>query len=463
MRHTVIWAIIAGIVADRCELDPVIRRDCGLDAKGNDNIVEKSECEDHGCCWDTKTYERPTPWCFYPQNYDFTEPINFASSDSNNATENDIEPTFIIEEVVIEAKRAIPAKPSVLQAIKTKPSKESTKPVIMSLKTKKEPVDNTPVSHTDLVKSYRKKTCQQLSETKSLNETMKELTMTRMKCDTVDFTNFDADSDPHLNKDTSEGMKVLIEKYKEAAAEKTNKKPETQPKKNPLVGNNPGGIYSVLDERFEDDLGGISETEKMILKNPLMAQMMPEKVKKIRVKTNGCKNLKKKIAPEYQKKSGFSMQQRVALTNACGSVPTRETMNSLLRQMGLVKVAQAVTKDNWRLPNKKIEYDLIDWNVMEYCLAKIDQLSEDFNCYDKSDSIFDYDTCTKRGKLDSLSKKQFLNINSGCIYYDQKCFYCKQAIDNQKENKIVVNSVHDEDGECAVPSDMKKTCKVMYH
>ena len=45
---------------------------------------------------------------------------------------------------------------------------------------------------------------------------------------------------------------------------------------------------------------------------------------------------------------------------------------------------------------------------------------------------------------------------------DQKCFYCKQAIANQKENKIVVNSIDDEQGECAVPSDQKQECKVSY-
>ena len=43
---------------------------------------------------------------------------------------------------------------------------------------------------------------------------------------------------------------------------------------------------------------------------------------------------------------------------------------------------------------------------------------------------------------------------------DQKCFYCEQAISNQKENKIVVNSIDDEQGECAVPSDKKQECKV---
>ena len=83
--------------------------------------------------------------------------------------------------------------------------------------------------HVDLVTAYRKKTCQQLNATSSLNETMRELTMERMKCDTVDFASFNASADPNLNKDTSEGMKVLLQKYKQAAAEKT------EPTKNPLL------------------------------------------------------------------------------------------------------------------------------------------------------------------------------------------------------------------------------------
>ena len=400
LSHLLLALAARTVTSQQCQdaPDPIIRRDCGVEAAGADRIVTKSECEAQGCCWDTENYGFRTPWCFYSLRYDFENDfIEQAEPEDDNDTEE--KPTIIIEKVIVERvtqptgiKPTRPTKPTVFKPIK--PAKVSSNPTIMSLKTKKEPAKSKPVKHTDLVISYRKKTCQQLNSTTALNETMKALTMERMKCDSVDFQNFNADEDPNLNQDTSEGMKVLMEKYKEAAAEKT----AANPTKNPLVGNNPGGIFSVFDERYEEDLGGISETEKMILKNPLMVRMMPEKVKKIKLKTNGCKKLTEKIAPEYQKKSGFTSTHRERLRSTCGSVPTDGQMTALLTKLGIAKKIIKMDENNWKLPNIQIEYDLIEWSVMEYCLARIDDLNKKYNCYDKSDDIFDYNTCSKKGK-----------------------------------------------------------------
>lgn len=474
MHSHILLAIIAKTVtAQQCDnIDPIIRGDCGMEAAGGDNIVTKDECENTGCCWDTSDYGFKTPWCYYSLQFDshgnnYIEIEETIVTDDNDTIEpvkpTTEKPTIIIEKVIVEKVQPTgikpTARPSVLKTINTKPAKTSSKPTIMKVKTKKPPVKSTkPVKHTDLVVSYRKKTCQQLNATTTLNATMKALTMDRMKCNTVDFANFDADADPNLNKDTSEGMKVLMEKYKEAAAEKTSNKPASQPK-NPLVGNNPGGIFSVFDERYEEDLGGISETEKMILKNPLMVRMMPEKVKKIKKRTSGCKRLTESLAPEYNKKSAFTSTHRQRLRATCGDVPSDAHMSNLLIKLGIAKKIVEEDENNWKLPNVAIEYELIGWNVMEYCLARIDILNEKFNCYDKSDDIYDYQTCSKKGKIGNDFNYKIMKI-LGCIYFDQQCFYCKQAIQNQKENKIVVDSIDEDEGECAVPTAQKQECKV---
>ena len=433
MHKYILLAIIAKTVtAQQCDnIDPIIRGDCGMEAAGGDNIVTKTECEKIGCCWDTSEYGFRTPWCYYSLQFDShnnyieveetvetetddfneVEPVKSTTEKPTTEQPTTEKPTIIIEKVII--KKVQPtgimptARPSVLKTINAKPAKTSSKPTIMKVKTKKPAITKStkPVKHTDLVLSYRKKTCQQLNATTTLNATMKVLTMERMKCNTVDFANFDADADPNLNKDTSEGMKVLMEKYKEAAAEKTSNKPAAKPGKNPLVGNNPGGIFSVFDERYEEDLGGISETEKMILKNPLMIRMMPEKVKKIKKRTSGCKRLTESLAPEYNKKSAFSSTHRERLRTTCGDVPSDSQMSALLIKLGIAKKIIEENENNWKLPNVAIEYELIGWHVMEYCLARIETLNENFNCYDKSDEIYDYETCSKKGKsLNSLNK-----------------------------------------------------------
>ena len=60
-----------------------------------------------------------------------------------------------------------------------------------------------------LVLSYRKKTCQQLVKAE-MNETTREAALNKMKCNQIDFEAFDASNDEYLNKDISEGMKLLM-------------------------------------------------------------------------------------------------------------------------------------------------------------------------------------------------------------------------------------------------------------
>ena len=108
-------------------------------------------------------------------------------------------------------------------------------------------------------------------------------------------------------------------------------KTASAPSKNPLVGNNPGGIFPLVDNnKSKNDDEGISSTEKMILENPVYAKLMPERVKKIKRKTKSCKNQIQEFAPEYMKKSAFSNSEKKKLEKTCGSVPDSKYSSRLL-------------------------------------------------------------------------------------------------------------------------------------
>ena len=209
-------------------LDPQIRKDCGIAAAGDDNIVTKAECEGLNCCWDTTWYGMESPWCFYPVYYkapgDTTDeigdndvfvnvipkhrqaPATTKLSTTPTAASTTEKMVTVTEKIVIE-KVAKVERPVMKPITFAKPSSNLVNRPIASVSKK-----NPNVDHGDLVTSYRKKTCQQLSESKVLNETMKGLTMERMKCNTVDFLNFDHQTDPNLNQDTADGMQILIKK-----------------------------------------------------------------------------------------------------------------------------------------------------------------------------------------------------------------------------------------------------------
>ena len=209
-------------------IDAGIRKDCGIEAAGNDNVVTKAECLEIGCCWDTTTYntvngdEIESPWCFFPLYYNYQDeisndvieptststPTTTSTTPLSSTTRIEVE-EIIIEKVVIEKFTKPTSTASVLKPISNKATLHShTLPNTVNTPSNKAPQPD----HGDLVTAYRKKTCQQLEGSKSLNSTMKALTMDRMKCDTVDFANFDASKDPNLNQDTAEGMRVLLDK-----------------------------------------------------------------------------------------------------------------------------------------------------------------------------------------------------------------------------------------------------------
>jgi len=63
----------------------------------------------------------------------------------------------------------------------------------------------------------------------------------------------------------------------------------------------------------------------------------------------------------------------------------------------------------WFLPNKKLQIELVEWPVLEACLGRKEYLVEDFNCYEKSEDIYDQETCFAKGKIKYLffAKKGF--------------------------------------------------------
>ena len=100
----------------------------------------------------------------------------------------------------------------------------------------------------------RKKTCQQLARTDTLNETMRAVTMNKIKCSEVDYINFDPSSqgssdhpihsydliniccqaipflsDKNLNRGMGDGMKLLMEKFRSQVARKQKAAKATAP------------------------------------------------------------------------------------------------------------------------------------------------------------------------------------------------------------------------------------------
>lgn len=53
-----------------------------------------------------------------------------------------------------------------------------------------------------------------------------------------------------------------------------------------------------------------------------------------------------------------------------------------------------------------------------------------------------------------------LTLYLGCVWMEGMCFYCHEAIENQRENKMVIENADEENGQCKIiDSDKKKACK----
>ena len=298
-------------VVSSCEnLAPVIRKDCGVDAAGADYRLTREKCQAFGCCWDITTYQRFSknrqyvPLCFYPSNYNIAggseETVIVLPVSKKEPKE--FQETIYIEEIIVMKK---PITSQIQQPTNTLSANlqapkiiEPTSSKLTNISTNKDTktptnpsTNNKPVQHNDLVLSYRKKTCQQISTSNALNSTVKGITMEKMKCDTVNFAEYDASTDKNLMQSSTEGMKILMDKFKE------------EKKDDPTI--LAGGFTPIINAH-----------------NPT-ATLMEDKLKKMLIdqkkSSDGCKNLESSFA--RQRKSSFNKAESSQLAQICGSIP----------------------------------------------------------------------------------------------------------------------------------------------
>ena len=76
-----------------------------------------------------------------------------------------------------------------------------------------------------------------------------------------------------------------------------------------------------------------------------------------------------------------------------------EYMTELLLSMNLLIQNEGPPVVQWILPNEELDYELVEWHIMEKCLGRMEMLSMEFNCMDKSNEIFDSNSCNSKGNL----------------------------------------------------------------
>ena len=280
-------------------LAPAIRKDCGMDAAQHAIMrqnVTKSDlrldiqtCEIFNCCWDITTYSRFAvkdyiPLCFYPANW--AEPGGATMVLAEIQVEEKPEIIYIEEIILVKKPSKLAPKPEVQPTLNPIVTVSVTVPEVTGVAVQNEK----PVEHGDLVLSYRKKTCQQIDQSTALNVTMKEVTMNKMKCGSVDFRNYDAASDTNLQQSSENGMKILMEKFKEAKNDPT------------IIA---GDMTAIINDH-----------------NPtanLLEEKIQKMMKKEQLKSTTCKKTEAEFA--RKKKSSFSSKEEKQLEEACGRVP----------------------------------------------------------------------------------------------------------------------------------------------
>ena len=70
----------------------------------------------------------------------------------------------------------------------------------------------------------------------------------------------------------------------------------------------------------------------------------------------------------------------------------------MLKLLTGLKLISEDNESQWELPEKTLNYELIEWRVMEKCLGRMDILNEKYNCFKKSDDIFDQGSCNDNGE-----------------------------------------------------------------
>ena len=88
-----------------------------------------------------------------------------------------------------------------------------------------------------------------------------------------------------------------------------------------------------------------------------------------------------------------------------------------------------------------IDYSLIDWEVLERCFNQMETLKVTHNCFEKNKKqVFDQQSC----------------LANGCLFQDEKCFYCDGAYQNMLQNKRSKKWINSNTDDICVITDSDK-------
>ncbi|CBY24206.1 unnamed protein product [Oikopleura dioica] len=247
-----------------------------------------------------------------------------------------------------------------------------------------------------------------------MNDTIRELTMDKMDCGGIQWQNYNPDNDPNLQQSSEAGMELLMSKLKES-----QDKPAT------II---TGGKTEVIEN---------SGNVQMSLQAKLEEKIKKSQMKKKQTSSE-CKKLEENFAK--QRKTRFTSKDEKKFEDICGFVPDAEYMFGLITSLQIMREEE---EKNWKMPGMALKMELVDWPVINKCIGRKSVLNKQFNCFARTDMIWNKASCFK----------------NGCIYHGEDCFYCKEAIENMKSTQVAIDQLSDGKGECDISTKKRQACK----
>ena len=266
--------------------------------------------------------------------------------------------------------------------------------------------------------SFRLNACKEFESVK--NETVRFSLMENLNCSSIDYKNYNRSADPiQMNETLSFSQSSIfvdpngkIDPIKFIADYPTNNVMGMFPKGEAGAMNGSMGGYGM--ENF--GMGGMGPMMGgfgMGGMNPMMGGMNPI------VMTLLMEEVGISIRDSIMSGPGMDpMMGGVGIDPMMGGM---DPMMSGVSPIGMVEAISPLNPDpsyQTVIPHFPIKYDLIDWDVLEGCLSRIEYLNEHQNCF-SDPAVTDINSCSA----------------NGCIYKDNKCFFCAEAITNQMENE----------------------------
>lgn len=388
-------------------ISPSWRQGCAI-VQNYRKFNTRDACLLSGCCYDPNEYQTSrgiVPKCYRPlQGAPPTAPpspvqVVPATSAPVKTSQYTLAPEQIKENLQ-ELKLKLDLQNGARSVKKTTttatPTTTTTAETTQRTKVNEDP--DKVVAHEDLMSSYTKKTCLQLSTTNTMNDTVRELTMDKLNCGSIQWQNYDPENDPNLQQSSEAGMQLLMDKLKQK-----QEKPTT------ILA---GGKTEVIDSS-----GNVQMTLQAKLEEKIKKSQMEKKKS-----SSECKKLEENFAK--QRKTRFSNKDEKKFKDICGFVPDAEYMFGLITSLQILKEEEA---KNWKMPGMALEMELVDWPVIEKCIGRKSILNQKFNCFARTDRIWNKASC----------------FNNGCIYHGEDCFYCEEAIENMKASKVAIEQIND--------------------